>query len=217
MTLARYQGINVRIDGLQKTLPKYVKKAGWNVKKVISFPNNVMFELKQGFFTKTTINVKQIAQDATLDFEGSREHMGITETALTDSCDKSEALVRWKKQERKQTQEFMSCAAIAQPQAAPVQVAQPVAPKPPAPKLEACLHCNAPLTYYPEEVLVSCDYCGHINNPTGEKPPRYSMLPVYVNGSEVSKSQDHVIASSNQGTLPYASSMSRRVQLGNLN
>ena len=193
MTSARYPGINARMDSLQKTLPEYVKKAGWNVKKVITFPNSVMFELKQGFFTKATINVKQVAQDVILDVEGSRELMDIAETALTDSCDNPAALVGWKEQERKQAQEFLSSAAIAQPQAAPAQVAQPAAPKPPAPKLEACLHCNAPLTYDPEEVLVICDYCGYINNPTGEQPPRYSMLPVDVSGSESLKiAQDHV-------------------------
>ena len=142
MTSARYPGINARMDSLQKTLPEYVKKAGWNVKKVITFPNSVMFELKQGFFTKATINVKQVAQDVILDVEGSRELMDIAETALTDSCDNPAALVGWKEQERKQAQEFLSSAAIAQPQAAPAQVAQPAAPKPPAPKLEACLHCS---------------------------------------------------------------------------
>jgi hypothetical protein len=195
MTSARYQGINARIDNLQKTLPEYVKKAGWNVKKVISFPNSVMFELKRGFFDKATINVKQIAQDVTLDVEGSRELMDIAETALTDSCDNPAALVGWKEQERKQAQEFMTSAAVAPPQAqaANVQAAQPVAPKPAAPKLETCLHCNAPLTYDPEEVLVICNYCGYINNPTGEQPPRYSMLPVGVNGSKsLEIAKDHV-------------------------
>ena len=186
MTSARYQGTSARMDNLQKTLPEYVKKAGWNVKKVMSFPNSVMFELKRGFFDKATINVKQIAQDMTLDVEGPRELMDIAETALTDSCDNSTALVGWKEQETKRAQEAMSSAAAAQPQAqaTPVQVAQPATPKPAAPKLEACLHCNAPLTYDPEEVLVICNYCGYINNPTGEEPPRYSMLPVDVQGSE---------------------------------
>jgi hypothetical protein len=195
MTSTRYHGINVRIDGLQKTLPEYVKKAGWNVKKVISFPNSVMFELKRGFFDKATINVKQIAQDVTLDVEGPREIMDIAETAVTDSCDNPAALVGWKEQETKRAQELMNSAATAQPQAqaTPVPVAQPSTPKPAAPKLEACLHCTAPLTYDPEEVLVICDYCGYINNPTGEQPPRNSMLPVDVNGSESLKiAQDHV-------------------------
>jgi hypothetical protein len=196
MTSARYQGINAQIDNLQKKMPEYVKKAGWNVKKVISFPNSVMFELKRGFFDKAVINVKQIAQDVTLDVEGSRELMDIAETALIDSCDNPAVLVGWKEQERKQAQEVMSsAAAVAQPQtqAANVQVDQPAAPKPAAPKLETCLHCNAPLTYDPEEVLVICDYCGYINNPTGEQPPRFSMLPVDVNGSEsLEIAKDHV-------------------------
>ena len=198
MTSARYQGISAQIDNLQKKLPEYVKKAGWNVKKVISFPNSVMFELKRGFFDKAVINVKQIAQDVTLDVEGSRELMDIAETALIDSCDNPAVLVGWKEQERKQAQEVMSSAsavAAAQPQtqAANVQVDQPAASKPAAPKLETCLHCNAPLTYDPEEVLVICDYCGYINNPTGEQPPRFSMLPVDVNGSEsLEIAKDHV-------------------------
>jgi hypothetical protein len=179
------------MDSLQKTLPEYVKKAGWNVKKVLSFPNSVMFELKRGFFDKATINVKEVGQDVTLDVEGPRELMDIAETSLTDSCDNPASMVDWKEQERKQAQEVMQSMNMAsgepaqpQAQAAPAQDAQAVAPKPAAPKLEACLHCNAPLTYDPEEILVICNYCGYVNNTTGEKPPRYSMLPVDVQGSE---------------------------------
>ena len=153
MTSARYQGISAQIDNLQKKLPEYVKKAGWNVKKVISFPNSVMFELKRGFFDKAVINVKQIAQDVTLDVEGSRELMDIAETALIDSCDNPAVLVGWKEQERKQAQEVMSSAtavAAAQPQtqAANVQVDQPAASKLAAPfwKRMGRLACAPPLT-----------------------------------------------------------------------
>jgi hypothetical protein len=81
-----------------------------------------------------------------------------------------------------------------QEQEVPTQtIPPPPPPKPVAPKLEACMHCNAPLTYDPEEVLVICNYCGYMSNTTGEEPPRYSMLPVEVQGSECLKiAQTHV-------------------------
>jgi hypothetical protein len=76
--------------------------------------------------------------------------------------------------------------------AVPPPPAPAATPKPARPKLEACLHCNAPLTYDPEEVLVVCNYCGYINNTTGEQPPRYSMLPVVLDGSQAMEvAKDH--------------------------
>ena len=205
MISAYYEGVNARLDNLQKTLPEYVKKAGWNVKNAISSPNNVKFELKRGFFDKATINVKLLAQDLALDVEVpkdvmARELMDIAETLVTNSCDNPTAMVAWRKQEQIRAQASMKSwnpnaneAAQPQAQTAPVQVTQPATPKPPAPKLEVCLHCNAPLTYDPEEILVICNYCGYINNPTGEQPPRYSMLPVDIQGSESLKiAKDHV-------------------------
>lgn len=55
------------------------------------------------------------------------------------------------------------------------------------------MHCGGPLTYDPEEVLVVCNYCGYVNNTTGEQPPRHSMLPVIVNGSQAMEiAKDHV-------------------------
>jgi hypothetical protein len=55
------------------------------------------------------------------------------------------------------------------------------------------LHCGAPITYDPEEVLVVCNYCGFINNTTGEQPPKYSMLAVSLAGSQALEvAKDHL-------------------------
>jgi hypothetical protein len=49
------------------------------------------------------------------------------------------------------------------------------------------------MTYDPEEVLVVCNYCGYVNNTTGEQPPRYSMLPIVLSGSQaMDAAKDHV-------------------------
>jgi hypothetical protein len=156
-----------------------------------------MFELKKGLFDKAAIKVRGIPQDVYVEVEGPYDLMDITEQALANSCDNPAALIGWKEQAKQQAMEIAKgLARDIQPQTpsapAPSQPPSP-APKPAAPKLEACMHCGAPLTYDPEEVLVICNYCGYVNNTTGEQPPRYSMLPVTVNGSQAMEiAKDHV-------------------------
>jgi hypothetical protein len=207
MISAYYEGINASLDSLQKILPEHAKKAGWNVKDIVSSSDNVKFELKKGFLDKATITVKLFAQDASLEVQAPKESMkrdlmDVAETAITNSCANPAAVVVWRKQEQIRAQAAVKSWAPdwnpnapvqSQEQAAPVQVAKPETPKPPAPKLEACMHCTAPLTCDPEEVLVICNYCGYVNNTTGEQPPRYSMLPVVVDGSKAMEiAKDHV-------------------------
>jgi len=195
MISARYRDIGVRMENFQAALPEYVKQAGWSVKKTIPGQNSFMFELKKGFFDKATIKVRGVPQDVYVEVDGSQELMDIAEQALANSCDNPAALVGWKEQAKQQAMELAKgFAGIMQPSMPQAQVPplQTPAPKPAAPKLEACMHCAAPLTYDPEEVLVICGYCGYINNTTGEQPPRYSMLPVVVNGSQAMEiAKDH--------------------------
>lgn len=192
---AHYRDIGVRIDSLKKALPEYVKQIGWNVKKVILGQNSFMLELKKGFFDKALIKVRGIPQDLYVEVEGPQTLMDIVEQALADSCDKPAALVGWKEQAKQQAMEMAKSFAGTVPAQMPSAPSiQPTpAPAPAKPKLEACLHCGAPLTYDPEEVLVVCNYCGYINNTTGEQPPKYSMLPVIVNGSKaIETAKEHV-------------------------
>jgi hypothetical protein len=103
--------------------------------------------------------------------------------------------VGWKEQAKQQAMDFAkSFAGMIPPATTPNPTAQVApTPKPAAPKLETCMHCSAPLTYDPEEVLVICNYCGFINNTTGEQPPRYSMLPVSVVGAQaIEAAKDHL-------------------------
>ncbi|MEM2912584.1 MAG: hypothetical protein QXM52_00705 [Candidatus Bathyarchaeia archaeon] len=197
MISARYREIGVRIDALKQALPEYVQQIGWNVKKVIPGQNSFMLELKKGFFDKAVLKVRGIPQDLYVEVEGPQALMDIVEQALADSCDNPAALVGWREQAKQQAMEMAkSFAGIipAQAPSAPTALPQPTPPLTLAkPKLEACLHCGAPLTYNPEEVLVICNYCGYINNTTGEQPPRYSMLPVTVNGSQaIETAKEHV-------------------------
>ncbi len=185
------------MENFQKVLPEYIKQTGWNVKKAIPGQNSFMFELKKGFFDKAVIKVRGVPQDVYVEIEGPQDLMDITEQALANSCDNPAALIGWKEQAKQQAMEFAKgLAGGIQPQVpsahAPSQPPSP-APKPAAPKLEACMHCGGPLTYNPEEVLVICNYCGYVNNTTGEQPPRYSMLPVIINGSQAMEiAKDHV-------------------------
>ena len=195
MISARYREIGARMDNLQGALPEYIKQVGWSVKKVIPGQNSFMFELKKGFFDKAVIKVRGIPQDVYVEVDGPRELMDLVEQALANACDNPAALVGWKEQAKQQAMEFAKSFAGVIPTMPSAPAAPPPtpAPKPAAPKLEACMHCSAPLTYDPEEVLVICNYCGYVNNTTGEEPPRYSMLPVVVNGSQAMEiAKDHV-------------------------
>jgi hypothetical protein len=176
------------MEAFQQALPRYVSQLGWNVKKAIPGQTSFMLELKKGFFDKAVIKARGVPEDVSVEVEGPQELMDFVEQALAESCSNPAALVGWKEQAKQQAMEFAkSFAGVIQPPVpsgtAPPPVAQQ-APKPAAPKLEACLHCTAPLTYDPEEVLVVCNYCGFINNTTGEQPPRYSMLSVSLTGAQ---------------------------------
>jgi hypothetical protein len=194
MTSARYREIGARLDNLQGTLPEYVKQEGWSVKKLIPGQNSFLFEFKKGFFEKAVIKVRGASEDVYIEVDGPQGLMDMVEQALANSCANPAALIGWKEQAKQQAMEFAKASAAAQASApAPAQTPPAPAPKPAAPKLEACMHCAAPLTYDPEEVLVICNYCGYVNNTTGEQPPRYSMLPVVVNGSRAMEiAKDHV-------------------------
>ena len=196
MTSARYRQIGVRMEAFQQALPRYVSQSGWNVKKTIPGQTSFMLELKKGLFDKATVKVRGVPEDIYVEVEGHQDLMDLVEQALAESCSNPAALVGWKEQAKQQAMEFAkSFGGMIPPGTvqAPPAPAQPQALKPAAPKLEACMHCSAPLTYDPEEVLVVCNYCGFINNTTGEQPPRYSMLPVSVNGSQALEvAKDHL-------------------------
>jgi len=199
MISARYREIGVRMENFQQALPGYVQQIGWNVKKTIPGTNSFMLELKKGFFDKAVIKARGVPQDLYVEVDGPQEIMDVLEQALAGSCDNPAAIIGWKQQATQQAMEIAKSFAgivpgIQVPPTAPVQPQpqlQPIAA--PKPKLEACMHCSAPLTYDPEEVLVICNYCGFINNTTGEQPPRYSMLPIVLNGSQAMEvAKDHV-------------------------
>jgi hypothetical protein len=193
MTSARYREIGARLETLRETLPDYVKQEGWSVKKLVPGQTSFMFELKKGFFDKAVIKVRGVPEDVYVEVDGPEGLMDMVEQALANSCANPAAIIGWKEQAKHQAMEFAKASAAAQVSvSAPAPTPTP-APKPAAPKLETCMHCAAPLTYDPEEVLVICNYCGYINNTTGEQPPRYSMLPVVVNGSQAMEiAKDHV-------------------------
>lgn len=199
MISARYRDIGARLDNLQRILPEYIKQVGWSVKKVVPGQTSFMVELKKGFFDKAVVKVRGVPQDVHVEVEGPQDIMDIVEQALANSCDNPASLIGWKEQAKQEAMEFAKgLAGIAKPSvpssSTPVSPSQQMPAPPPAkPKLEACLHCSAPLTYDPEEVLVVCNYCGYINNTTGEQPPRYSMLPVTVIGSQAMEiAKNHV-------------------------
>jgi hypothetical protein len=170
----------------QQVLPEYLKQIGWSTKKVISGERSFMLELKKGFFDKATVKVRGMPEDVYVEVDGPADLMDIVEQALANSCDNPSALIGWKEQKKQEAMEIARGLGGTLPTAPTVAPApaQPQPPPTPKPKLEACMHCGAPLTYNPEEVLVICNYCGYVNNTTGEQPPRCSMLPILLTGSQ---------------------------------
>jgi hypothetical protein len=195
MISARYRQIGAKIDAFQQALPKYITQMGWTVKRIMPGQNSFMLELKKGFFDKATIKVRGAPDDVYVEVDGQQNLMDVVEQALAESCNNPGAIVGWKEQAKQQAMEFAKgfAGTIQTPPAASVPPPPAPTPKPAAPKLEACLHCSAPLTYDPEEVLVVCSYCGYVNNTTGEQPPKYSMLPTVLGGSQaMDVAKDHV-------------------------
>ncbi|MGQ9545102.1 MAG: hypothetical protein ACUVQX_04880 [Candidatus Bathycorpusculaceae bacterium] len=186
MTSARYRQIGAKMANVQQVLPEYVKQIGWSTKRIIPGEKSFMLELKKGFFEKATIKVRGVPGDVYVEVDGPADLMDIVEQALANSCDNPGALIGWKEQAKQEVMEMAkSLGGISPtpPPSTPTPV-QPQAPPTPKPKLEACMHCGAPLTYNPEEFLVVCNYCGYVNNTTGEQSPRCSMLPILLTGSQ---------------------------------
>ncbi|MGB9778726.1 MAG: hypothetical protein ACPLW8_04905 [Candidatus Bathyarchaeales archaeon] len=186
MTIARYRQIEAKMANFQQVLPEYLKQIGWSTKKIIPGERSFMLELKKGFFEKATIKVRGVPEDVYVEVDGPAGLMDVVEQALANTCENPSALIGWKEQEKQEAMEMAKSLDGISP-APPTAAPTPTQPQPlptPKPKLEACMHCGAPLTYNPEEVLVVCNYCGYVNNTTGEQPPRCSMLPMLLTGSQ---------------------------------
>ena len=176
-----YKNIEVNLDNVPKSISEYATQIEWKVRRVIKGKRGFIIVLRKGFMKKAVVKVWKVSNNIYVKVKGPEELMEIVEQAIVDNCSNPEALIGWKEQTQ-------IVEAAKQPKTVKTIVKQ--APKP---KLEACLNCGAPLKYNPEEILVICEYCGYINNVTGGKPPKCSMLPVLVNGTEaIKKAKDFV-------------------------
>jgi len=182
MTSASYKDLNVNVTGCQKTFLSYVKQAGWQVKNEVVDSVTATFTLKKGLLNTAIVKMRGVPQDLFVEIVGESGVMDLVEQAIAASCEKPTGIIGWRDQMRRPGVSSQSTPPPQQPNP-PVQP-QPVT-KTVVPKLEACLHCSAPMHPNPEEYLVICEYCGFINNPSGEQPPRYSMLPVCFAGTNV--------------------------------
>lgn len=182
MTSAQYKDLNVNVSAFQRTFLAYVKQAGWQVKDEAADQVTATFTLKKGLLNTAVVKVRGVPQDLFVEIVGTSAMMDLVEQAIAASCEKPTGVIGWRDQPRLRSSPSSQTTSQPTQQSAPVQ--PPVA-KPVVPKLEACLHCGAPVTYNPEEYLIICEYCGFINNPSGEQPPRYSMLPICFAGTKI--------------------------------
>ena len=180
MTQGKYKDLNINLSAFQKTLLDYVKKAGWQVKDEIYDQTTSTVILKKGLMNTATIKTRGNPQDLYVEIIGASGVMDLVEQAVAASCEKPTSVIGWRDQMRQQPP-----AQTTPPANQPSPPVTPPVVKKTVPKLEACLHCGAPVTYNPEEYLIICEYCGFINNPSGEQPPRYSMLPVGYAGTTI--------------------------------
>lgn len=180
MTSAQYKELNVNVSTFQKTFLSYVRQAGWQVKDEVVDQVTATFTLKKGLLNTAIVKMRGVPLDLFVEIVGPSEIMDLVEQAIAASCEKPLGIIGWRDQQRQRP-------GSSQPTSQPTQPSTPPQPliKPVVPKLEACLHCGAPVNYNPEEYLIICEYCGFINNPSGEQPPRYSMLPVCFAGTNI--------------------------------
>jgi len=183
--MARYQGLGVDIKSLLEKLKPSLEKRGYKIERVLTGETSFLIEYKKPgvFGAKETISVKGVPDDFVVSGirEDNQEAWFIVEDVILASAKNPQAF-----KSHTETMAVPPTPTIpASPTAQPPAPVQPQAPPPPKPKLEACMHCGAPLTYNPEEILVICNYCGYVNNTTGEQPPRCSMLPILLTGSQV--------------------------------
>jgi hypothetical protein len=183
--MARYQGLTVDIKSLLEKLKSSLEKRGYKIERVLTGETSFLIEYKKPgvFGAKETISVKGVPDDFMVSGirEDNQEAWFIVEDVILASAKNPQAFKSHTETMAVPPTPTVPAAPIPQP-SAPVQ---PQPPPPPKPKLEACMHCGAPLTYNPEEILVVCNYCGYVNNTTGEQPPRCSMLPILLTGSQV--------------------------------
>ena len=190
--MPRYLNMGVDLMAFATNTKRYLESSGYKVSKMIPGRAGFYMELKKGFFgKKLVVRVAGHPNDVRVEVSGPDWHevMDLVEQALVDSSSNPSALVSWRQQAREEAVRTISSlgAIFGVPQPAPQptpQAAPQPAPQPKRPKLEACLKCGAPLRYDPEEILVVCEYCGFINNVTGEPPPKMGMLPILVSGAD---------------------------------
>ncbi len=196
--MPRYINMGVNLAVFGSNAKRYLESAGYNVVTFVPGAAGFYMELKKGFLggKRTVVRVAGSPNDVRVEVSGSDidKVLDFVEQALVESSSNPSALVTWRQQAAEEASRIASQTlgaffGVFQKGAPPVQTPsqqyqpQPVT-QPQKPKLEACLKCGAPLTYDPEEILVVCDYCGYINNVTGEPPPKMGMLPALISGSE---------------------------------
>ena len=200
MIQARYKGAGIDLSALQGRLRSYLEQEGWSIKKFSPGVSSFKVVVKKGFFGgKVEVEGRGTPDDFLIEAKGDRKAIGevmdIVERALADSAANPAAITSWEEQMRQQAMQAATQVAgvlsrlrlpfgPAPPQPAPPPAPAAPAPAPPKPKPpETCPNCGAPLTYSPEDLMVICEYCGHMVNLTGGPLPRMSMLPVLVDGA----------------------------------
>ncbi|MCS7118258.1 MAG: hypothetical protein NZ957_05690 [Thaumarchaeota archaeon] len=191
-----YRNAGVDLEALQRNLAELLQRSGWKVNKHIPGQRSFLFEVSRGMLRKGTVKVGGTPDEVRVEVTGPDELKDLLDHALAESSSNPSAIIGWRQLEAQESLQALSSTPFGKmlgipvppttaPQPAPQQATVHQQPRPAQrPKLEACLHCGAPLTYNPEEVLVICEYCGYANNPTGEAPPRMSMVPATLSGSQ---------------------------------
>ncbi|MEN3048237.1 MAG: hypothetical protein ABDH63_05595 [Candidatus Caldarchaeales archaeon] len=191
-----YRNAGVDMDALQRNLVEILRRSGWKVNRHLPGQRGFLIEASKGFMKRGTIKAGGVPDEVRVDVEGPEELKDLVDLALTESSSNPGALASWRQLEAQEALKELASSPLGKIfgiPSPPTTVQQGPAPQVPTvqqvprqvqrPKLEACLHCGAPLTYDPEEVLVICEYCGYANNVTGEQPPRISMVPMSVDGN----------------------------------
>ena len=190
----RYQGVRANHRDVAERFAQILSDMGYKTRVRHSVVSSRIF-FKKGFFGKErSIVLRSIGEDLTVEGDVIGEIIQALDDAVLSCSANPSAFKPLRETMMEQARKMMTAipglgklfGAPTPPPQQPSPQPQPVrpTPKPAKPKLEACPNCGAPLRYDPEEIIVTCPYCGFTINVTGEPIKRHSMLPLLVSGAD---------------------------------
>jgi len=201
--MVRYRGVAADPHVTAERFAEIIRQMGYKT-KIVRTVTSSRVEFKKGFFGREySLVFRRIGDDLLVEGSFSKDVIQALDDAVLSCSSNPSAFKPFHEAMREEAAAALSTFGqlfgkiIPTPTQPTPPPPPPAAPQPPPkPKLEACPNCGAPLRYDPEEIIVTCSYCGYTINVTGEEIRRHSMLPLLVSGAEAIKIAKDYVAKS---------------------